>query len=230
MKNSNEKRLFYDTLGADFDSVMNKYDLTKRLALVFNRFLSEKEITNKRLLDAGCGPGWFSALAADLGAKVISLDISKNLLDRIREKSRSPVVVLGDMLSLPFLEESFDIVVSSEAIEHTVDPRKSIVQLHRVLRTDGILILTTPNRIWHPAVSFANSLNLRPYKGYENWMGWNELKSLLTELNFKIEEMIGFHIIPFFSPKIYNLLDYFDRWGKQLGPVMLNIGVKARRH
>ena len=119
------KQLFYDRIAGSFDAVMNRYDLERRLAVVFERFLSAEEVRGRTLLDVGCGTGWFARQALAMGAQVIAFDIGTNLLKRVREKCAARLVA-GDACALPFGTASLDLVVSSECIEHTLDPYKAL--------------------------------------------------------------------------------------------------------
>ena len=79
-KNNSQKMLFYEFFADDFDSVVNMYDTRKRISVVFDELLAKEKLKNKKLLDAGCGTGWFSAVATKRGAQVTSMDIGKNFL------------------------------------------------------------------------------------------------------------------------------------------------------
>jgi ubiquinone/menaquinone biosynthesis C-methylase UbiE len=225
--NGSDKRFFYDAIADEFDVMMNRYDLDKRLRLVFDDFLGNLDLRGMIVLDAGCGTGWFSQRAVERGASVVSLDVGMSLLQRVAEKCDSRRVA-GDLLSLPFPSGSFDVVVCSEVIEHTLDPRRAVVELGRVLRLGGLMALTVPNRLWHPAIVAATRLGLRPYEGYENWPGWRQVRRWLEDMGMEIVEQVGFHIVPYFSPRIYGLIDRLDSW-HWLHPVMVNIGVLARK-
>jgi ubiquinone/menaquinone biosynthesis C-methylase UbiE len=225
--NGSDKRFFYDAIADEFDAMMNRYDLDKRLRLVFDDFLANLDLRGMIVLDAGCGTGWFSQRAVERGASVVSLDVGMSLLQRVAEKCDSRRVA-GDLLSLPFPSGSFDVVVCSEVIEHTLDPRRAVVELGRVLRLGGLMALTVPNRLWHPAIVAATRLGLRPYEGYENWPGWRQVRRWLEDMGMEIVEQVGFHIVPYFSPRIYGLIDRLDSW-HWLHPVMVNIGVLARK-
>lgn len=222
------KRLFYDRYADDFDRVVNMYDTNKRIRLVFEEFLQDN-LEGKRLLDAGCGTGWFSQRAAERGAKVHSLDVGVRLLGKVRNKCGS-VLLAGDITQLCFKNNCFDIIISSEVIEHTVDPHRSVCELYRVLAHGGTLILTVPNKAWHFSVVLANALKLRTYEGYENWVGWFQLKRWMIDMGFHIEQMRGFHIIPFVVAKLQPLIDYGDKRFQVLTPFMLNIAIKAKKH
>lgn len=225
MKSRDEKMLFYDTFAEQFDGKMNMYDTNRRLKLIFDEFLDE-DIRGKQLLDAGSGTGWFSKYAVMRGASVASLDVGVNILGQVAKKCKSERTV-GSVLEIPFREGRFDIVLSTEVIEHTPNPQKAIQQMHQVLKKGGVLVLTVPNRLWHSAITMANALKLRPYEGYENWVGWFELKRWLQETGFQLVTMRGLHLFPFVVPFTHRLLTYFDRHGEIFGPVMLNICVKA---
>ena len=225
----NEKGLFYDKFASEFDRKMNMYDTEKRVRVVFNTLLSPKELDGKKLLDAGCGTGWFSRRAVELGAVVTSLDVGENLLNEVKKKCETTRVV-GDVTALKFKDNSFDIIVSSDVIEHTPDPAKAISEMARVLKKGGVLALTVPNNCWHFAVSVGNALKLRPYQGYENWVGWGQLKRELEKNGLQVKKQLGFHFIPFVVSALYPVIDYFDRYGESaLGRVMVNIGVRAEK-
>jgi len=218
---------FYERFAEQFDSAMNMYDTNRRLQVIFQELLTE-DIKGKTLLDAGCGTGWFSKEAVRRGAKVVSLDVGENILAQAAKKCESERVK-GSVLDMPFEDEYFDIVISTEVIEHTHDPQKAIQEMYRVLKKKGILILTVPNKIWYPAIVIANLFKLRPYGGYENWVRWCELKHWLNEIGFLILKMKGLHLFPFIFPFTYKWLEYMDRYGEIIGPVMLNICIKAQK-
>jgi 2-polyprenyl-3-methyl-5-hydroxy-6-metoxy-1,4-benzoquinol methylase len=228
MKNSDKRKMyFYESFAEHFDSKMNMYDTNKRLEVVFKELLTE-DISNKKLLDAGCGTGWFSRVAAERGANVTSMDLGDNLLAKVALKCSSERVV-GSILNIPLSDNDFDIVISSEVIEHVPDPLRAMQELYRVLKPGGIMILTTPNKIWYFAVWIADTFKLRPYQGLEKWTGWYEMKRRLKGIGFTEIRMSGIHLFPFVSPVFYPVLDFFHKFRNRLGPVMLNIAVKAKK-
>ncbi len=162
-----DKMYFYEKeFSEDFDHYMNDYDLKKRLQVVYEQLLTE-DISQKKLLDAGCGTGWFNAYACNRNADVVSLDLGENLLKKVEEKCDSTRVV-GSVLELPFSDNTFDYVVSSEVIEHVPTPLNAITEMHRVLKPGGQLIITTPSKRWYFSLIIAHRLNLRRYQGLEN--------------------------------------------------------------
>lgn len=101
-----------------------------------------------RVLDAGCGVGYGSALLADAGAReVVAVDKDKSIAADV-ESSMPPnvAVEVGDVTQLEHPADSFDLVVCFEVIEHVPEPDAVLDELHRVLRPGGLLVVSTPNR------------------------------------------------------------------------------------
>ena len=225
---SDDKARFYDTIADDFDALSNQYDTRRRLEIVFDELLTSADLSGKSVLDVGCGTGWFSQWAAARGARVTSLDIGVRLLQEAQR--RCPMrPIAADACRLPLASDTFDVVISSECVEHTTDPLGAVREIHRVTRPGGLLVVTVPNQRWHFAVSFANMFNLRPFHGYENWLRWNQLRDTLRDAGASIEELRGFHLVPPIIPVMQPMLRALDSWGGWLGPVMLNLAVRARK-
>ncbi len=222
-----KEELFYNEFADEFDKKMNKYDLQRRLDIVFNELLPES-IEGKKLLDAGCGTGHFSKIATEKGAIVISMDIGERLLEKVAEKCNSERV-LGSVLDIPFNDDYFDFIVSSEVIEHTKSPYKALREFYRVLKPNGILALTVPNRFWKWSCVIANALKIRPYKGMENWVGYRRLRKELETCGFKIIRYRGFHLLPFQIKFLYPVLRFTDKFGGTFGYFYINIGASCQK-
>ncbi len=198
----------YDTLGERFDEVMNRYDLVRRIELVLARVPKRDDV---RVLEVGCGLGYLSdALRRERGLRPISLDIAVSLLGIGRGAGRLDRAVGGSALALPFPSHRFDLVVSTECIEHTPDPRGAVREMARMLRPGGTLVLTCPNARWHWSVWLADALRLRPYEGYENWPGFAELRRWVEAEGITVAEHLGFHALPFQLPLAPRWLRHLD--------------------
>jgi SAM-dependent methyltransferase len=224
-----DKKLFYDSIALDWDSFMNNYDLERRLQVIFNEFLKDLSLQQKKVLDAGCGTGWFSKWSIDRKGKVTSLDIGLNLLQLVKKRVGSQGIC-GDALRLPFQDSTFDFVISSELIEHTSFPLSCVGELIRVLKPGGYLLLTCPNRFWYWSCWLANLLKMRPYEGIENWVGWWELKKKLKSEPVVLLQMRGIHLFPFVIKPLNFLLKKLDKLGKFAGPFYVNIAVKVQKN
>jgi len=100
------------------------------------------------ILDLGAGTGGVSAaLAADGKHRVVAIDVVANEdLRKLRSAVRVEQVI-GTADALPFENESFDIVLCLETIEHLPDARTSAREMMRVLRSGGQVMITTPARL-----------------------------------------------------------------------------------
>ena len=226
---NNEKAKFYDEFADEFDEKMYMYDTNKRIEIIFDDLLIDEDLAGKTVLDAGCGTGWFSQRAYEIGARVTALDVGEKLLSKVRQKCDVTTIV-GDILKLDFPDNSFDYVISSDVIEHVTNPGEAVKELVRVVKKNGIIALTTPNRIWYFSIWLANKLNLRPYKGLENWAGYYELKKWFLFEDCEILIHKGFHIGPlFFSGIFFPFLRFMDNFGDYIGFIMLNTAIKVKK-
>ena len=102
-----------------------------------------------RVLDAACGTGDLAIMAAKQGANVTGLDFSEEMLVRARRKAPQLDWVQGDLLALPFAEDSFDAATVGFGIRNVADLQGGIDELRRVLKPGGrlaILEITRPAR------------------------------------------------------------------------------------
>jgi ubiquinone/menaquinone biosynthesis C-methylase UbiE len=91
------------------------------------------------LLDIGCGNKPYFKLFQPYVKKYIGLDFQDTAGERICNAD-----VIGDALGLPFDNNYFDTVLSTEVLEHVPEPQKMFHEIFRVLKPGGILILSTP--------------------------------------------------------------------------------------
>ena len=138
----------------------------------------------------------FSEAAVRRGAVVISVDLGERLVARTIGRAGSRGLV-ADVGQLACRDESFDVVISSEMLEHTRAPERAVKELARVLRVDGLLVLTTPNRVWQGPVRAASRLRLRPFHGVENFVAWRSLEHFCRAAGLDVVLHLGFHPWPF---------------------------------
>ncbi|BAE74180.1 Malonyl-[acyl-carrier protein] O-methyltransferase [Sodalis glossinidius str. 'morsitans'] len=100
-------------------------------------------VEGRRILDAGCGTGWFSRRWQAQGNQVVALDLSAAMLGFARQQRSAEAYILGDIERLPLATGSMDIVYSNLAVQWCDDLPRALAELHRVLRPGGILALST---------------------------------------------------------------------------------------
>src|SRR6201993_4988802 len=113
-----------------------------------------------RVIDVGCGAGRHAFEAYRRGADVVAFDRAESelrsvdtILCAMAEAGEVPAtasakVVVGDALSLPYADETFDCVIASEILEHIPEDDAAIAELTRVLRVGGTLVVSVPR--WLP--------------------------------------------------------------------------------
>jgi ubiquinone/menaquinone biosynthesis C-methylase UbiE len=100
------------------------------------------------LLDVGCGANLvYDYLLADMGKWVIGVDFAMSFLRMAKPHARIRLMQ-ADATALPFQSDQFDAVICSETIEHVLRDAQAIAEISRVLRPNGILLLTVPN-LWN---------------------------------------------------------------------------------
>ncbi len=106
----------------------------------------KKNYSSGRLLDIGCTNGDFCSPLVKKGYDCYGLEYMEKTIKQSQKKGIK--VIKGSFLEkLPFENNYFDIVFAGEVIEHTIDDISFLKEVNRVLKKDGILILTTPNLV-----------------------------------------------------------------------------------
>ena len=99
-----------------------------------------------RVLDLGCGNGTLSNLIAQQGYEVVGVEESESGFKFARQNFPECHFIQASIYDLPYadLENSFNIVISPEVIEHLLYPRELVRAAKKCLKPNGFLIITTP--------------------------------------------------------------------------------------
>ena len=164
------------------------------------------DVSGKRILDAGCGPGIYSELLIKNGAKVTAIDASPKMIVLAKQRlGNSADIRLTDMSKpLDFLESSsFDVVVSPLVLDYIEDWRATFAEFYRLLRPSGHFIFS----VHHPFFEYIyykveNYFKTEPvsceWRGFEGVRvempsfrrPLNELLNPLLETGFRLEKII----------------------------------------
>lgn len=172
---------------------MKSQDYCRRIILHYSRgnfhkyfsdFLSFTNVSDSFVLDVGCGIGFLSEkLEKEHRNTVIGVDINVHALrfGKRHLKLRHPV--FGNISDLPFKDAIYDAVFLIDVLEHLKRPARSMMEIRRVLKPRGRLLLITSNR-YAPGKLVAQEKDPTHYHEYT----WLELKKFLEGAGFQIED------------------------------------------
>ena len=107
-------------------------------------------VKNKVVLDAACGEGYGSSIIGTVANQVIGIDLNGEAIDRATANYGNDKVsfLTASVAELPIESNSIDVVVSFETIEHVPEEVQIefIKEVRRVLKEDGLFIISSPNR------------------------------------------------------------------------------------
>ncbi len=167
------------------------------------------EVRDKRVLDAGCGPGVYSEWLIKRGAKVVAIDASPKMVELAKRRLGSTTDVRQADLSKPlnFLDSSsFDVVLCPLVLEYIEDWHSVFAEFYRVLRPQGYIVFS----VTHPFFDY-NYFKSSNYFETElvggEWRGFESVRvfmpSFRRSLSATVSPLVeaGFYLERILEPK-----------------------------
>lgn len=136
-----------------------------------HRYLLARELArDKVVLDIACGDGYGARMLADVAVNVIGVDISLKTVARAAIKYQHPRLFFlgGSATAIPLTDASVDLVTSFETIEHLAAQEDMLGELRRVLRSEGLLIISSPDKYeYSDSSGYENPYHVNELYGYE---------------------------------------------------------------
>lgn len=164
-----------------------------------------------RILEAGCGDGYWVNFFNNMGFQAYGIDISKVAIDRAvtANSNTKQSYIIGDVRRLPLAPNTFDYIFSFGVLEHFPEPITTLIDFYRVIRPNGQCLVTVPNifsiqTITIPIQKILGKFNL----GRQSLFSRNSIKNLLKQAGFKnvetgiVPSEFLFGITPLFIPFI----------------------------
>lgn len=166
-----------------------------------------------KILDIGCASGYYPLYYSEKCKKIFGVDPNENLIKKAKLDYPEIDFRIGAAENLPFKDKTFDLVIIGDVLEHVDDENKSLNEIYRVMKKEGILILTSPhkglfsfmdidNYSWH----YRNFFGIKTNKpGYQNKHRHYSLKDLEDLFQNKFEILSCYRSSLFLLPFILNL-------------------------
>ncbi len=139
------------------------------------------------VLEVGCGQGRNLIYLANLGLKVVGVDINE---DCVRKVASATITALqADASNLPFQDNSFDHILCTEVLEHLADPDTCLSECYRVLKGNGTALFTCPtlNIPLRMLVPFYRKLAHIPQHSYGDHLSVFSAKQVISLLGKRFE-------------------------------------------
>jgi len=202
-----DKQIFYEkqyakgeTAGPVWYQALSSFTTTREDVAI--KLLQKQKTYGKILLDLGCGEGYLLRKLSLNFKQLIGTDIARNRIKLARKKSKKNkniIYKIADLdLPLPFNSKSIDAVTCLSVMEYVFDPNSFIKEVHRVLKKNGLLIISVPNLAYLPERIKLLFGILPSWPDAIGWQGgrlhtftFKSLTNLLEENDFKVIRKTG---------------------------------------
>lgn len=224
--------LAYEAIANEWAGFISDFDTERRVTVLIHDLLEPPTISGKRVLEVGSGLGYFSReMSRFAPASLTAVDIAPTLVEKLAACLPQAECLVADAMDLDSTlgDREFDIVLSSEVIEHTPSPRQAFLEMTKHLAPGGRLILSVPNRRWKWLLLIVQSLGMRRgYQGFENWVGPHQLLEWAREAGLTVHKTTGIHTVPWHLS--HGLTRKLDAWfGHRNYKFAVNLAVVAQR-
>jgi SAM-dependent methyltransferase len=210
----------YDTIASRYAAGVDErpwnalYERPATLALL-------PDVSGTDVLDAGCGPGWYTDWLARNGARVVAVDCSRRMVSLADERLGGRARVMqGDVSNLRnlLLDGTFDVILSSLVLHYLADLTETFREWARLLRPSGTLVFSTHHPIRQASLLDPGYLCVELIEEEWGWLGekmryyrrpLRDLTEPLTAAGFVIErisEPTPSEALKTKDPKGYDLL------------------------
>ena len=221
----------HQTIARSWSSKYDKKSGFRNRLKVFRSILASMSIQGQLWLDAGCGSGVLTRELGALGASVVALDASPEMIGFAREEAKASdgdihYQVIRTIEYLPQFNSDFDGILCSSVLEYVSDPRLVILGFAKVTRPGGYLLLTVPNtyspiRIGQKIIRFMGGVIGFDFYRYlatsRNAYDVNSLRSLLADAGFTVSH---YQCI---DPILNRVIGF-----SSLGSLLLVVAIKSR--
>lgn len=134
---------YFDSIAESWNVIRSEY-FEERLKY---KLLSLTNIKDKVVADLGCGTGFVSLALVNEASIVFSVDNSRNMLKQLKNNisdkdNKNLYLIKSSLDNLSLFDDSVDVIFINMALHHIKDAKKAISEMHRVLKKDGIVVIS----------------------------------------------------------------------------------------
>ena len=149
----------------------------QRRSRLILELLESLQLTNAKILDLGCGNGWFCSALAEHG-EVTGIDLSRTNMELAQRRFPHIRFIGANLFEYRLPEKHFDVVVSQQVVAHVSDQPEYIERCAATLKDGGHLILSTNNKVVMDRLG-EEYVDEKALGHIENWLSFADLKRLL---------------------------------------------------
>ena len=201
---------YQDDRQSHWDSVAERFGGQRRMASYYHQRLEEMfkflVLPGLRILEVGCAEGdLLAALKPTFG---VGVDFSTRMIGQARNRYPELDFVQADAHALP-LGGQFDVIILSDLLNDVWDVQVVLEQVREVVHEQTRIIITSYNRMWEPALSMADRLNLAKPNLYQNWLTVEDIRNLIYLSKFELIRTWEEILWPFGTPIVAGLCNKF---------------------
>lgn len=149
-------------------------------------FLSPQK--GKKILDIGCGTGYFLKAAEEKGLETYGIDLSEEAIEIAKEMTKNSRLEAGSGESLKYSDDFFDYVACLGSLEHFMDLEKGLAEMVRVAKVGAKFLIIVPNKnyLWDKVLGKKGTIQ-RDYQ--EELKDLNSWKKLFAHYGLAMEKV-----------------------------------------
>jgi ubiquinone/menaquinone biosynthesis C-methylase UbiE len=167
---------------------MGKYLTQQETSFIFKALDFSRE--NMVVMDVGAEAGRVSLVALNAKATVVSIDIDRLSLERLKQKTTQAHIILADARKLPFKDDLFDATFMIEVMDYVPELEIALKECNRTLKNEGLCILSFGNKSSVKA-------KIKGLRGKSYIHSYRNVKQGLFATGFVLKKQMGYNWLPF---------------------------------
>lgn len=193
----NVERSFFEEWSKVYDERRNKSYLKKVKQIwkeLIDQYIQPSYID---YLEIGLGTGESFELNSSHFKNSYGMDIAEGMVRKAYSKQKiKKHLFVGDACNLPLRSNSFDFVICQDVLEHVPYQEQLLLEVYRILRSQGIGIIATPNPLWEPLLYLAEKMSMKNQEGKHKFVNLPKMAKKVLDSKCTIVSTSSFMMLP----------------------------------